>query len=700
MTNSNQNNENLPKILCKYLPLKDLTHFYYRNENINTMLTENKIFFPDYRKLNDPKEGNNCNIILNEETIDKQENEHPLIKYLKLKFRILSLTKDCFNESMWDRYAGGYNSLNKTYEGICIGFKTNNEVFNEARKIEYVNEPKVKNITKEFDELKGYFEKDNISYKDEEYENLIKPLKEKIKESFFYKDEYWEKEEEYRIVDERNFFLVDSEKELEFELIKCILRENNLEELIKNISEVETTDSKEEKTICPYKDLKKFYKEFIHDISKDDKNKNSNEVINKIIEEIYKMNEKFKKENYHNIEEIYKMNENSRKKGNKSYNYDFFEYSHKEIACLIAGCDLEKKCLEIFNKYLKQYNNDYEDFINSLIKSENVLEKMHENKKIFKKKINVKLIKESNKIINDMLLKFEENINKKNINEQLKKDINEYLKLIEYIMQTITNENDEENEEYNKSNGIFIAFYQSQQNLLINLIPEVRGIFKFYLFELKFKREFTEIFGEKNVEKIIKYIFEEKIYDKDILKKNYYIFVLEYVYSKIKYFFRNINELKNIENYKNNPEKLEEDIKDFCKNNPEKFKKEIKKLAKDISKIIEFISHAEPKSELSFIYSSYYQRLYDSLNLFFNNKTEKLEELKKQNKEFYENFKNIKFYKTITENGQIQLTNCITGKIIKNQEELEKDIENQEELEKDIKENKKNKEPEVSLVKN
>ena len=158
MTNSNQNNENLPKILYKYLPLKDLTHLYYRGANINAMPTENMIFFPDYRKLNDPKEGNNCNIILNKktidkqeketidkqeketidkqekETIDKQENEHPLIKYLKLKFRILSLTKDCFNESMWDRYAGGYNSLNETYEGICIGFKTN-EVFKEAKKI-------------------------------------------------------------------------------------------------------------------------------------------------------------------------------------------------------------------------------------------------------------------------------------------------------------------------------------------------------------------------------------------------------------------------------------------------------------------------------------------------------------------------------------------------------------------------------------
>ncbi len=679
MTNSNQNNENLPKFLYKYLPLKDLTHLYYRSANINAMLPKSMIFFPDYRKLNDPKEGNNCNIILNKETIDKQENEHPLIKYLKLKYRILSLTKDCFNESMWDRYAGGYDSLNKTYEGICIGFKTNNEVFNKARKIEYVNEPKVKNITKEFDELKVYFKEDNISYEDEEYKNLIKPLKEKIKESFFYKDEYWEKEEEYRIVEERSFFIADSEKELEleFELIKCIFKKNNLEELIKNISEVKTTDPKEEKPICPYENLKKFYEEFIHDISKDDKNKNSNEVINKIIEEIYKMNEKFKKENnYHDD--------------------DFFEYSHKEIACLITGCDLYEKCLEIFNKYLKQYNNDFEDFINSLIKFENVLEKMHENKKIFKKKINVKLIKESNKIINDMLLKFEENINKKNINEQLKKDINEYLKLIEYIMQTVTNENDKENEEYDKSHGIFIAFYRQPQNLLINLIPEVRGIFKFYLFELKFKRKLTEIFGKKNVEKIIKYIFEEKIYDKDILKKNYYIFVLEYVYSKIKYFFKNINELKNIENYKNNPEKLEEDIKDFCKNNPEKFKntEEIKKLAKDISKIIEFISHAEPKGELSFIYSSYYQKLYHSLNLFFINKLEKI------NKEFYENLKNIKFYKTIIKNGQIQLTNCITGKIIKNQEELEKDIENQEELEKDIEEDKKNKEPEVSLMKN
>lgn len=550
-----------PKILYNFFPFRTLEDVHLLTNAIYGYSNKNNIKFLDYielDKLTAPfYQQNNCVIMANGRSVD-DALEHPLIRFFKLRFGIIPLFANCSNYYVWNRYAGGYDTLfySDKFNGMCIGFKTNG-VFKEARKVEYVEKPKVIDITEKFNKFKDYFKKDNISYEDEEYKQLFNALKDEVKESFFYKSKYWRHEQEYRIVKEFPYL---NEQE-EFELIE--------------------------------------------------------EIINADFGEIA------------SVDKCYRA----------TYRDVFFEYSHEEIACLITGCDLEKKCLEIFNKYLKQYNNDYEDFINSLIKSENVLEKMHENKKIFKKKINVKLIKESNKIINDMLLKFEENINKKNINEQLKKDINEYLKLIEYIMQTITNENDKENEEYDKSHGIFIAFYQQPQNILINLIPEVRGIFKFYLFELKFKRELTEIFGEKNVEKIIKYIFEEKIYDKDILKKNYYIFVLEYVYSKIKNFFKNINKLKNIENYKNNPEKLEEDIKDFCKNNPEKFKntEEIKKLAKDISKIIEFISNAESKSELSFIYSSYYQKLYHSLNLFFINKLEKI------NKEFYEKFKNIDF---------------------------------------------------------
>ena len=780
MTSLNKNNEKLPKILYKYLPLKDLTHFYYRSANINTGLTENVIFFPNYRKLNDPKEGNNCNIILNKETIDKQENEHPLIKYLKLKYRILSLTKDCFNESMWDRYAGGYNSLNKTYEGICIGFKTNGE-FKEAKKIEYVKKPEVKNITEKFDELKKYFEEDNISYEDEEYENLIKPLKEKIEESFFYKDEYWEKEEEYRIVKKRSFFIADSEKELEleFELIKCIFKKNNsegFEKFIKNISEVKTTltrniDAKEKKTICPYEDLKKSYKKFIHDISKDeiskylsewlkdedieaiysksddiknsklykkfieniskeefkkffentskeefkkfventskdklfndfisklidnsilkslfykiiyDKNKNSNEIINKIIEEIYKMNEKFKKEN--------------------NYYNDFFKYSHEEIACLITGCDLEKKFTEINKKnteHIQKYRDNFKNSFTEIFKKQKI-----ETKEL----INEKEIEKIGEKI-DKLLSSNENNN------------NNYLKMLKNITDIM-----KDVYKYKKYNsyGIFIPFCSYKVEDKNNKYEELRPHSPatnldsytldtkfFYMHELNLKNQIIEIYGnEEDANEVLTAL--SKTYGKYLIL-SYYHSILNNEYHEFSDFFnekfsgKDIKDIeikvKNIENYKNNPEELEKNMKNFYKNHPEKLEN-IEEYSKEISKSINVLSKYEPKNDnppSAFYFTFFILSYYNSLNLFFNNKTEKLEELKEQNKKFYENFKNKKFYKTIIGNGQIQLTNCITGKIIKNQEELEKDIENQEELEKDIEEDKKNKEPEVSLVKN
>ncbi len=53
MTNSNQNNEKLPKILYKYLPLRTINELNYRLD----MLENSHLYMPYYKQLNDKQEG-------------------------------------------------------------------------------------------------------------------------------------------------------------------------------------------------------------------------------------------------------------------------------------------------------------------------------------------------------------------------------------------------------------------------------------------------------------------------------------------------------------------------------------------------------------------------------------------------------------------------------------------------------------------
>ena len=53
MTNSNQNNENFPKILCKYLPLRTIDELNYKLD----MLKNSRLYIPYYKQLNNKNEG-------------------------------------------------------------------------------------------------------------------------------------------------------------------------------------------------------------------------------------------------------------------------------------------------------------------------------------------------------------------------------------------------------------------------------------------------------------------------------------------------------------------------------------------------------------------------------------------------------------------------------------------------------------------
>lgn len=543
-----------PEILYKFFPIKTVEDAYLLTNAIVGYSDKNNIKFLDYielDKLTAPfYQQNNCVIMANGRSVD-DALEHPLIRFFKLRFGIIPLFANCSNFYVWNRYAGGYDSLfyRGEFNGMCIGFKTNG-VFKEARKVEYVDKPKVIDITEKFNKFKDYFKKDNISYEDEEYKELFNALKDEVKESFFYKSKYWRHEQEYRIVEEFPYL---NEQE-EFELIE--------------------------------------------------------EIINADFGEIASVDKCYKKANNDILFE----------------NSHFFMYSHEEIACLITGCNLYEKFKKIINKTLQHFKNDYFDLFESNI---NISKMIYDDKKIFKEKNEgpIKLIKNCNKTIKDTLLKFRENIN-------------EYSKIAKDILQIITNEYDKKSEEYNRSYGIFMAFLnRPSRTLLMNLTPEARGIGLFYLFQTKLERKLTEIFGEKNIKNFKKNIFL-KLKKKDAVITYFYRLILGDIYYGVYDFIEKKSIIpKDIENYKNSPEKLEKDMKDFYKNHPKKTKN-IRKLSKNISKSIKRISKFKPERYSPFIWFFYIQEQFNFLDHFFKNQ---LEELKEQNEEFYEKLKKIDF---------------------------------------------------------
>ena len=163
-----------PKILFKFRPVSTAEQLARLIDSINN----NKIFFPDYKKLNDPLESAiymveaggyaGCSITRN------ADDEDTVISNLKREYRILSLTDSCFSPSMWAYYANEHN-------GICIGY-WNQGIFATAKQLTYLPKPMPAKSTNEY----GIVD--------------FKKIGREIKTSFFYKHSDWEHENEWRIV--------------------------------------------------------------------------------------------------------------------------------------------------------------------------------------------------------------------------------------------------------------------------------------------------------------------------------------------------------------------------------------------------------------------------------------------------------------------------------------------------------------------
>ena len=212
--------------------LKDIAHKFFGSPESETFLKKGK-FNILYKRKNKTNECELCmeiypgiikckdlkmNYTEIEEILEKPINNIlniPYRDYITRKYdikktcdmknmcRILSLCENNSSQPMWAYYGGNH-------EGICIGFKTNG-IFSKAKRIKY---------TKEILKSK------NIDLNDDKFLNNITN---ELCNSFFYKNEGWKHENEYRIVDFYNNF--EEKKYFEFkpEDIACIIFGNELD---------------------------------------------------------------------------------------------------------------------------------------------------------------------------------------------------------------------------------------------------------------------------------------------------------------------------------------------------------------------------------------------------------------------------------------------------------------------------------------
>ena len=158
----------MPKLLFKYLPLDTIEYL----RRVADIIENYRIYWPTRSELNDPMEGIYTRVLMGyagNTFHGRLEQENPLLKERREKFRILSLSESCFIPQLWAYYAGNYT-------GICLCYRGDYN-FQKAEKVQY----------KSCEGSPTCFA--------EEY------TEEKIREDLLIKEENWKHEREWRIVE-------------------------------------------------------------------------------------------------------------------------------------------------------------------------------------------------------------------------------------------------------------------------------------------------------------------------------------------------------------------------------------------------------------------------------------------------------------------------------------------------------------------
>lgn len=177
-------NEQLPKLLYKYLSVADIEHL----TRLHDIIENHHIYFPKYDNLNDPLEGAAIDIhnggYAGYSMYVASDVEDPFIAPYKESYRILSLAKSPINPQLWAHYGGNYT-------GICLCFSTEG-CFSSAQKMNYFDQKPIRDVGEEADD------------DDKKIDALVH-------EGLLMKQSGWSYEEEWRVLQKESseFFCFD-----------------------------------------------------------------------------------------------------------------------------------------------------------------------------------------------------------------------------------------------------------------------------------------------------------------------------------------------------------------------------------------------------------------------------------------------------------------------------------------------------------
>lgn len=157
----------------KYKPINNLTDL----ERLFEIIKNKKIYLPRFNELNDPFESYAYRVALQTCGSSVQANllrrSSSADVYFE-KYGILSLTKDCKNQTMWAMYANQFS-------GVCLCF----ENLKNVKKVKYLSSYEIRSLPI----------LDEITYTEKASKN-----------SLMIKNKKWMYEKEYRILSKKNFY--------------------------------------------------------------------------------------------------------------------------------------------------------------------------------------------------------------------------------------------------------------------------------------------------------------------------------------------------------------------------------------------------------------------------------------------------------------------------------------------------------------
>lgn len=159
-----------PEFIFKYKAVeKD------KMDRLREIICDNKLYFPNLEKLNDPLEGANASIELlvpGADIFRAAGQVLPDVKEMQDQYRVASFCSRGDSPQMWANYAGNYS-------GVCFVFVSENEL-SDIRPVVYTNQ--------KF--MCGEDGKNNSFY-----------LEKAVEESLLYKQQDWAYESEWRIIE-------------------------------------------------------------------------------------------------------------------------------------------------------------------------------------------------------------------------------------------------------------------------------------------------------------------------------------------------------------------------------------------------------------------------------------------------------------------------------------------------------------------